>query len=102
MHTLQTKRLDENLPADLEEFLDKSHGAETKEISAKEASKLASDSFTKEHELAQKQETVMMVFTALNLCFSVRITLFFLLLMTVLVDIQIFPKTRSTRMQQSW
>ena len=89
MHTLQTKQLDENLPADLEEFLDESHGAETKEILAREASKLASDSFTKAHESAQKQETVMVV-TALNLCFSVRIILFFLLLMTVLVGIQIF------------
>ncbi|XP_010650700.1 protein THALLO isoform X1 [Vitis vinifera] len=53
------KQLDENLPADLEEFLDKSHGAETKEMLVREAAKLASDSFAKEHELAQKQEIVM-------------------------------------------
>lgn len=74
MHTWQMKQLDENLPSDLEEFLDKSHGAETKEMLVREAAKLASDSFAKEHELAQKQEIVM-VFTALNLCLAVRVTL---------------------------
>lgn len=76
MLTLQTKQLDENLPTDLEEFLDKCQGAETKEILVREASQLASDSFTKEQESSEKQE-MLMVFTALNLYVSVRVILFF-------------------------
>lgn len=67
------KQLDENLPADLEQFLDKSHVTETKEMLVREDSKLASDSFTKEH-----GSELVMVFTSIYFCLFLSQNILFL------------------------